>query len=210
MLNMPEMGRASDEEIAYLPETELINAAKQFRWIVETAISSARVQTLSPQPMPTRTPPPAQGPMPARTPPPVRTPVDWEPPAPVPAGPLADDEPDQELDIEWQAYMMEDTGCRHYLRGVPEGKGDYLRGVPEGKGDTGSVLGILDSACTRTCHGSEWGDAYRSFLTDAGLAWEELQADVAVRGIGGRVQCTPSSGQLDCTVGPARSYRWRS
>ena len=41
LLNMPEMGRASDEEIAYLPETELINAAKQFRWIVETAISSA-------------------------------------------------------------------------------------------------------------------------------------------------------------------------
>ena len=52
------------------------------------------------------------------------------------------------------------------------------------------MLGILDSACTRTFHGSEWGDAYRSFLTDAGLAWEELQTDVAVRGIGGRVQCT--------------------
>ena len=71
------------------------------------------------------------------------------------------------------------TGCGH-----------YLRRVAEGKGDTGCVLGILDSACSRNCHGSEWGDAYRSFLTNAGLAWEELQADVAVRGIGGRVQCT--------------------
>ena len=55
LLRMPEMGRASDEEIAYLPETALIIAGKQFRWIVETAISSARVQTLASQPMPTRT-----------------------------------------------------------------------------------------------------------------------------------------------------------
>ena len=81
MLSMPEMGRASDEEIAYLPETELVNAAKQFRWIVETAMSSAQKRTLASQPMPTRTPPP------------VRTPFDWEPPATAPAGPVADDEP---------------------------------------------------------------------------------------------------------------------
>ena len=87
LLSMPEMGRASDEEIAYLPDTELVNAAKQFRWLVETAISSARVQMLASQPMPTRPPPPATA----------------------PADLLEDYEPDQELDIDWQAYMMEES-----------------------------------------------------------------------------------------------------
>ena len=133
----------------------------------------------------------------------MRTPFDWEQPATVPAGPLADDEPDQELDIDWQAYMMEEPveseprcgGSRH-VPGAGRWEKSWGLAVPGGPEtctadtDTGCVLGILDSACSRTCHGSEWGDAYRSFLTNAGLAWEELQTDVAVRGIGGRVQCT--------------------
>ena len=82
-----------------------------------------------------------------------------------------DDERD-DLDLDWQAYMM-------------TAEDDVVEGP--------RLLGIMDSACSRTCHGSEWGDMYRSFLTDKGLVWEELRADVHVRGIGG--QCT-------------RAYKW--
>ena len=75
-----------------------------------------------------------------------------------------------DLDLDWQAYMMEDAAPT--------------------TDDGQKLLGIMDSACSRTCHGSEWGDKYRSYLTKKGIRWEELRADVAVRGIGGRVECT--------------------
>ena len=141
LLSMPEMGRASDEEIAYLPETELINAAKQFRWIVETAISSARVQTLASQPMPTRAPPPAQGPMPARTP------FAWE----QPAGPSPVEEPDQELDIDWQAYMMDESVGADPDVSSREPRCGGSRHVP-GAGRWGKPWGLAPPGWSRDLH----------------------------------------------------------
>ena len=55
--------------------------------------------------------------------------------------------------------------------------------------------GVLDTACARTCHGSEWGDRFRAYLDEKGIAYECVAIDVTIRGVGGRVRCT-------------KMYRW--
>ena len=61
--------------------------------------------------------------------------------------------------------------------------------------DERDYLGILDSACTRTCHGDAWGNRFRALLDAMGIEYAVVPLQIVVRGIGGRVECD-------------KAYRW--
>ena len=75
---------------------------------------------------------------------------------------------------------------------------DWTAYVAEGEAaadDEKDYLGILDSACSRTCHGDAWGNRFRAVLDGLGIEYVVVPVSIVVRGIGGRVHCD-------------KAYRW--
>ena len=61
--------------------------------------------------------------------------------------------------------------------------------------DEKDYLGILDSACSRTCHGDAWGNRFRAWLDGLGIEYAVVPVLIVVCGIGGRAHCD-------------KAYRW--